>query len=227
MDFVRHTPSEISGPRFALIGGTPGDARLGRELIEQTGASCESFCLSETPAEQHRSQHIEPLQLEDRLSSLIHRINLDDYARIVIFCNSLSTAVDLRKLERESSVPVFSPLAIYRRLPSLYSRVLVIAANGQALAGIERELISIGPRISVFGIAMLALVEAIEDDTPADQLVVRFGIQNIIDLASTLRCQAIVLACTHFTWIAPRVAALSRLSVIDTAQALISAAAES
>jgi glutamate racemase len=225
MDFVRHT-ALAPAPQVAVIGGTPGDARLGREMLEQAGASCESFFLSQTPAEQHLSQHTAPSQLEARVSDLIRRLNADGYARIVIFCNSLSTLVDLHKLESQSHAPIFSPIAMHRRLPSLYSRILFLTANGQALAGIERELLSIAPQVKVTGIAMLALVEAIENNVPLDQLVIRFGVPNIVDFAAELQVDAIVLACTHFTRIATRIAAISALPVVDTAQTLIAAATE-
>lgn len=100
---------------------------------------------------------------------------------------------------------------VYHRLGETYSRILVLGSRCQALSGIEKALLRSGPEIKVVGVSNPLLVEEIESGRPSAVMYELFGLSTLTGFAAALSLQAIVLACTHFTSLAPMIRAESPL----------------
>jgi glutamate racemase len=103
----------------------------------------------------------------------------------------------------------------------------VLAANGQALAGIEKVIRAASPTAKVFGMCSMPLVEAIEERTALSTVWEVHHIATVVKLATALGVDAILLACTHFTVLAERIEHESGIAVVDTASILVRDAAAS
>lgn len=209
------------GMRVAVLAATPFDTQLGCDMLRERGVECDGFTLSQTPGEQANAQYFDAAELERRVLTVVQSLSVDRYGQLVLFCNSLSTAIDTAALERESPIPVISPRDIYSALPLAYASVFLLAANGQALAGIEKIIREVSPSVKIFGMCSMPLVEAIEALQPLYTIYETFKLNAIGQLATEYRADALVLACTHFTVLASRIEGDSTVPIIDTAAILV------
>jgi glutamate racemase len=207
--------------RVAVVAGTPYDTQLGCSMLRARGIPCEGFPLAANPDEQSALQYFSVASLQATLHRVATGLAPDQYGTMLLFCNSLSTAIDHALLERTSPFPIVSPLLIYRRLPHAYSRLLLLTANGQTLASIEKCFLQESAHMTIVGISNIALVRAIESGRPVADIYRAFHLTAFAQLASALSLQAIVLACTHFTPLLPRLQAEASLPIIDIGAILI------
>ena len=124
---------------IAVIAGTPVDTRMGADYLrlhapELTAAL---FPVSPSPQETHLLQIAPEAEKDacfDRLFSEAEAAGCRDF---FLYCNSLSACFDFEALAKRRGDRIVTPLMIYRRLASRYSRLAVIAANSQAAAYIH------------------------------------------------------------------------------------------
>lgn len=208
--------------RIAVVAGTPFDTELGCAMLRDRGQNCDGFPLASTPDEQNRLQYLNPVTLQSSLHRLIDGLEKPDYATVILFCNSLSTVVNHTLLAAHASpLKVVSPLDIYRSLSRLYSRILLFTANGQTLAGIEKILLQSPSKVEVVGLSSLQLVRAIEAGDSAEETYQSLLLPYIAQLASSFSLQAVVLGCTHFTFLRQLIQLGTGLPVIDIGAAMI------
>ena len=181
----------------AIVAATPVDTRLGCELLARHGFQTEGRSVSATPKEQTLLQAFDRDGLSRRVIELIGSVPAVSAA--LIYCNSLSGAIDLERVRGEAGVPVATPLDLYGAVARGHRVVGVIAANGQSLAHIERSVLRDNPDTRVVSHANLGIVEAIERGDPPGQIVRALGLDRVLDAFMLQGAERIILGCTHFT----------------------------
>lgn len=77
-------------PKIAVVGGTHFDSQRGAKWLSEKGISCTAIAISDRPEEQ-----AELYRNEEKLKSGFHaKVGSQDFDEIILFCNSLSFAVD-------------------------------------------------------------------------------------------------------------------------------------
>lgn len=77
-------------PKIAVVGGTHFDSERGAKWLSEKGVSCTAIAISDRPEEQ-----AELYRDEEKLKSVFRsKVGSKDFDEIILFCNSLSFAVD-------------------------------------------------------------------------------------------------------------------------------------
>jgi len=120
----------------------------------------------------------------------------------MIYCNSLSGAVDLDELQISTPLAVVTPLDSYRSLSCRFQTFGVISANCQSSANIEHIILAHNPRAKVIGIGNLKIVEDIEGGLSPEAIVKRHSLPELVEAMAGSGIQTLILGCTHFDYIA-------------------------
>ncbi len=202
---------------FGVIAGTPVDTKMGVTSLKQRGHEALGLACSSTPEEQARMQIMDPKILTQRVAKLIEKLTKQGADGIMIYCNSMSTAVDLPELRKQAQIPVITPLDVYLDLARNHRILGVIAANNQSLAGIERTLQAGNPDCWQIGCALLPVVLEIEADRPPKEIVEKNKLIGVIEAMKAMGGEALLLGCTHFPYMKEELARYEVLPIIDPA----------
>ena len=200
---------------IAVIAGTPTDTQMGVDLLEKNGRAAKGYFVSRTPQEQSLLQVVYPEKLENLVRQVMIEAKNQGAEVLYVYCNSLAAAVDLEKLASELSLPLITPLMVYERMGANYEALGVIAANNQSTHGIERAIQTENPSVHVIGTGMLKLVDAVEEGTLPEEIILRYQLEALLSFYKNAGCEAVILGCTHFSYFYDALSANSPLPVID------------
>ena len=223
--------------KTAVIAGTPVDTQMGVEYLEQkmheTGIK-PGFMPLYYPAaldcdEQVKFQYSDDDEKRAIMDNIFDQAIGEGVRDFFIYCNSLSGAFDFdtyavrKSIESGADIRVYTPLQVYRRLGSSYSRVGVVAANNLSAHAIEEALMASNPDIYMIGTGNMAIVRAIEDGLPPEEILEECGISNLLKYVEACGAEAFVLGCTHFPYIKEEIKKLTGLPIIDPADEMFEA----
>lgn len=201
--------------RFAVIAGTPVDTQMGVDELRQRNCEAVGFPAASDPVEQTQLQIAPHEERNRKVSQIIEEIKAQAYDGILVYCNSMSSAIDFRELAKEHGIKIVTPLDVYRATSKKFGTLAVIAANNQGLSGIERAFVEESPETIVIGMASLKLVLDVEAGTEPRLIVERNGLKDVAAAFETSGAEALVLGCTHFPYFKAELEALTDLPVID------------
>jgi glutamate racemase len=202
----------------AVIAGTPVDTKMGVDFLLSKGLAASGFPVSSTPEEQSALQILSPQKLTDQVREILRRIKAESCETVMVYCNSMSAAVDMDRLAAEEKMNIVTPFTAYRKIASEYSLVGLMAANNQSAAGIERVLQGENPQCDVLGLGALPLVVEIEKGTPPEEIVEKFSLNNIMEFFTDNRVGVIILGCTHFPYFHRELEKLTGIPIVDPAE---------
>ena len=156
--------------KIAVVAGTLVDARMGVTLLENHGMAGTAFPLTENP---RRQMEFQLMPSEEKLTAVRRVLAAavkQGCRRVLVYCNSLSGAVDFPALEADMGLRIVTPMDTYHGIARQYQRIGVIAANAQGLLGIERILYAANPEIELLEGGLLTVVEAIEAGESPEKL---------------------------------------------------------
>lgn len=204
--------------KVGVIAGTPVDTQMGIDFLISKGLETQGYPISKTPKDQSRLQLLEREVLYEKVVRNILFAKEQGIKKIFVYCNSLSAAVDMDALARETNMHIVTPFVAYSHIGKSFRRLLVIAANGNSCAKIEAVLEKANKEIKVFSISALPLVEEIEKGLPEEVIYEKLALGNILRWAEGLSIQGIVLGCTHFPYIGKILGKKTRIPIIDPAE---------
>lgn len=190
-----------SAARVAVIGGTPGDTTLGQKYVRARGFLSVGLSVAKNPIEQNHLQYFNRSELERRLCAIISCLENDPPQYCLLFCNSLSLAVDMNWVAARveaSGTRFISPLSVYGEVIDRYSRPFVIAANARTLAAIEEYMLSRKPQISPAGYHALDITTDTEEMQGDVVSSLKF-LSVIRELAACRASDCLMIACTHLS----------------------------
>lgn len=204
--------------RVAVIAGTPVDTKMGVDFLAYKGICAAGYPVSATPEEQSALQILYPMKLEEEVRTILRRIKGIGIETAMVYCNSMSAAVDMDKLAAEEKINIITPFTAYRKIAARYSLVGLMAANNQSAAGIEKVLQNENPECDIFGLGALPLVIEIEKGTAPEKIVENFSLKSIVEFLGANRVEAIILGCTHFPYFHKELEKLTDIIIIDPAE---------
>ena len=213
--------------KIGVIAGTPIDTQMGIDYILSKGTEAIGFACSRSASEQNEMQilHKEEL-LQTAINGCLDMVQQGAQG-IFVHCNSLSGAIDLEAFKAALPVPVVTPLDIYKLCAKKYSRLSVLAANGQSLSAIEHTILGANPDCMVFGAGILPLVVAIESGMSPADIHKSMKLKQLTDCFEAIGCDALILGCTHFPYIAEEISAAVSVEVIDPSEQMLEILKES
>jgi len=183
-----------------VIAGTPIDTRFGVNYLDAHQIKAYGRSISETPQQQTELQALNREQLTGRTLSVIKELQRAGANAIMIYCNSLSGAIDLDGVRNQIAMPLVSPLDVYKELIGKYRKFGLLAANCQSCANIERLIIEGDSQAKVIGVGNLQIVEDIEKGYSPKAIIRDHA---LVEIGSSLRMSGVeilILACTHFEY---------------------------
>jgi glutamate racemase len=186
--------------KIAVIAGTPVDTQMGVTFLKQATIASVGFSVSKDPVAQTYFQTLPLATRTEQISNLVGDIKERGFDAILVYCNSLSAAIDFERLSEVFAITIVTPMQVYAKLARDYQRVGVLAANAQGSAGIEQALVQSNCDIQVYHATNLDWVKAVEANTPPDQIVNQFGLPATLTFFSENKVDAILIGCTHFPY---------------------------
>ena len=206
---------------IAVLAGTPVDTQMGATILAAADLRAMAFPLSEGPRQQTAFQISSPEEKADRVRAVLREAMAQGCQQALVYCNSLSSAVDFPPLAEELGLRVVTPLDVYRILAPRYRRLGLMAANAQGLAGIERSLLSANPALDLLSLGILPAVLSIEAGEAPDALVERHHLAEAANWFRRCGMEALILGCTHFPYFKEALARRTDLPLIDPAEEML------
>lgn len=205
--------------KIGVIAGTPVDTQMGVDFVNKEGYEAVGIPTASCPEEQSLLQFLKPNVLTQKVIQIINTFKAKDIYKVMIYCNSLSAAIDLENIRKSCpSSLIITPHDIYKKLAINYKSLMIWAANGQSLAGIERVLYENNPEIQIVGISMLPLVISIENKEDPQTIFDKFCLENF----TLFKTEGLVLGCTHFPYLKNLLDERLSINVIDPAEQMLS-----
>lgn len=202
--------------KIAVMAGTPMDTKMGEELLIKNGyIDIVKVPISENPIAQTTFQSLDDSEREKIILEIINEIKVKKCSTIFVYCNSLSSVVDFDNISIEKNIKIITPMQMYRNLGLEYKYLAVMAANSHGLTGVENNLYISNPELKVLGLSMLELVKAIEQLENSRKIVEDFNFVTLFKYFEQTNVEAVVLGCTHFSYIKEELEKITELPIID------------
>jgi glutamate racemase len=208
----------MKNTKIAIIAGTPVDTKLGVNFLISKGVQAFGYPISSTPEEQSALQILSAETLTEQVRSRIKEIKNDGFETVVIYCNSMSAAVNMDKLSSQEDINIITPYNAYRQIAKKYNLIGLMTANNQSAAGIEKVIQTENPNCNVLGMSILPLVIEIEKDTSSDKIIEKFSLKKLLEFYINNKVEAILLGCTHFPCLKKELEKLTCIPIIDPAE---------
>ena len=206
--------------KIAVIAGTPIDTLMGGEFLKSKGLETEEFPVSENPVEQTKFQSMPQETKELEMKKIIKTIKSKGIEKILVYCNSLSSAVDMEKLSKEEEIVIVTPMDAYKKIAVNYNSVGVFAANNQGLAGIERTIVEKNKNCNVIGIGILPVVLDVEAKKEAKNIIADNHLDLAVEFFEENKVEAIILGCTHFPYFEKELKKCTKLEIINPSETM-------
>lgn len=206
---------------IAVLAGTPVDTQMGVDLLIAAGLNALAFPLSSDPRQQNLFQISSAEEKHAAVLEVLKHAMQQGCSRALIYCNSLSSAVDFTALAKETGMRIVTPLHVYRNLPQRYHRLGIVAANAPGLSGIEQTLYLQDPSLELLSVSLLPLVLSIETAASPEELVQQFHLAELADWFQACGMEAMILGCTHFPYVKQALQKRITLPLIDPAEEMI------
>lgn len=206
--------------KIGVIAGTPVDTRMGTDFVKERGFQTVGRPTAANPEEQNLLQFLHPSELTQKVSEIIRDFESQKIYRTMIYCNSLSAAIDIEDIRNaRSQTIVITPLDIYKNLASRYKKIALWAANGQCLSTIEHIFYEQNPSINIMGVSMLPVIKAIEEGEPAESIVTQYKLASFV--WDDYDVDGLILGCTHLPYLQQELSKKLKVLIVDPAEEML------
>jgi glutamate racemase len=206
--------------RIGVIAGSPVDTQMGVDVLAGRGAQAFAYPAAYAAREQTEFQMQSEQVRTEKIRTLLKKGIDDGMDDFMIYCNSLSSTVNMPALSKELGIKIVTPLMAYARYANEYDRLSVIAGNNQGLAGIERAIMGANIKCTVIGASLLPMVVEVEAKTAPETIVEMFALPSLVDFFEHAGAQAMILGCTHFPYIREVLNNTINLPILDPADSM-------
>lgn len=207
--------------KIGVIAGTPVDTQMGVEFLESKGIGAIGYQTANSPQEQHELQLLHRDKLYNMVVKIILEAKKEDIENFFVYCNSLSAAVDMDKVSRETGAFIVTPFTAYYDIAKNYSKLLILAANGQSCAKIETILLEANQDLTMWSISALPLVKEIESRNPDNKIFNSLDLGKLLNWAEINSFDGIILGCTHFPYMKDILIKNTTIQIIDPAEKMM------
>lgn len=190
----------INENTIGIMAATDCDCKMGIRFFKNNGFnSLVSYVISDSPEEQTRLQ-----KDQDNLMSVvvqgIKKLTAEGAQCIVIYCNSLSGALNLAALRESCPVHIITPIETYIESANRFRKFGVLGANCQSVYNIEKIIMQNNPKATIIGFGSLELVKAVEKNQSAIDIINNFQLKELFRIFTAHECEAAIIGCTHFNY---------------------------
>lgn len=212
--------------KIGVFAGTKVDTQMGVELLQSRGFETLSYPLAATPQEQTNMQYFSQSQLENFVEKYAQDAITKGAERIFIYCNSLSSAIDYEKIEKNIRIPVITPLETYKNLPKEVRNVAILGANGISAYKIDQIITKHNLDVNTISIGNLSIVESIEENKDPREIISLLNLEGLIKYLEGIsdpryKVDSILLGCTHFPYLKTEIEKITNLNIIDPTEEMV------
>lgn len=207
--------------KIACIAGTPVDTEMGVELLRENGYEAYAFPSSKTPTEETFFQMSTYEVKLKKIKSIIGDIKEQNIKKILVYCNSLSSAVNFDELSKSENIDIVTPLHVYVDDAKNYNCIGIIAANAIATSKIEQVYMEANNNIRTISVGMLPLVYSIESKMKPSEIVGKHHLKELCKWFKDNGANAILLGCTHFPYIYDELIKVSDLPIVEPSKKML------
>ena len=131
----------MSKEKIACMAGTPIDTKMGADKLIAQGFDAYQYPSSNNPNEEMLFQLSSIENKMAKIRTMLDEIKNNGINKVLVYCNSLLSAVDFKILSNETGLKIVTPFDVYEKEAMNYSRIGIIAANAVATSKIEKVLI--------------------------------------------------------------------------------------
>lgn len=173
-----------------VIGGDHYDAQMGVKMLAERGIASLPLAITDSPEEYMLRAQDHP-SLQEHVFQKIEGVPAKVF---LVFCNTLSFAMDWEMLSRRAGVPIVNLMTAYRELVSGYKNVAVIAIHEHTLHNIRRFFDREQGKLQTIGFSMMPLVEGAE----VGATHINDVLGKLVGVSAGLGAEAFIFGCTHF-----------------------------
>ena len=207
--------------KIACIAGTPVDTAMGVDLLIKNGFDAFSYPSSINPVEEMHFQVSSADEKHKKILGILKKIKADGINKVLVYCNSLASAVDFKRLSEETGIKIVTPLDVYISDAANYNCLGVIAANAVATKKIEEMYLKSNSNISIISIGMLSLVISIEEKIEPKEIIKKHDLKSICDWFFSNGAEALLLGCTHFPYVMEGLKKVTDIPLIDPSKEML------
>lgn len=206
--------------KIGVVAGTPVDTRMGSNVLREANIDNLEFPLSKNAREQTLLQYSGQEYIENATAMAIKKAIHNNCDGIFLYCNSLSSSIDYKKLENNFKIPIITPLECYTKYSKEYNTLAILSANGNSAKEIERILKDSNKFNNSILIGNMMLVESIEEKLLAEDIIDVLALDSMVEYLEKVnynnnKVEAIILGCTHFPYIKKELKKLTKLDILD------------
>lgn len=187
--------------RAGVIAGTPVDTGFGLDFLKTINIQGLGEYISKTPEEQNNLQVNNKEKLEILCLKKCLKLQGSGARFILIFCNSLSSAINVDKIKSELKIPLFTPFDFYQNIANKFDSFGVVAANATGLLGIEGFINKNNQSAKIINYANLEIVKQIEKGKAPKSIINDYGLADFMHICSTSKVEVLLLGCTHYSYL--------------------------
>lgn len=210
--------------KVAIMAGTPIDTEMGAVLVRARGIETTSYPISKTPEKQNEMQFLSKEELFFLVCQKTEEAKRNGATSLFIYCNSLSSAIDVDSLRKITGIPIITPFDGYSEIAKKHSDIILLAANSIASNKVERTLKESNPKIEILSLGYLKLVNHIETFKEKSQILSSGALPELFHFFNSLpksKNRIVLLACTHFPYLKEEFQALSHYPIVDPADTML------
>lgn len=212
--------------KAAVFAGTAVDTRMGVDLLERRGIEAFAIPMSSTCEEQSQLQYFSQEALENLFIAKSDEAIKKGSDIIVIYCNSLSSAIDYEKIQKLLNIQIFSPLDTYKKLPDDCKNIAILAANGLAAYTIDKIIQKYNLEKNTIPIGNMSIVQLIEKGLPPSEIISLLNLKGFLSYLENIeiseyKIDSLILGCTHFPYIKSEFQKYTSIRIIDPAEKML------
>ncbi len=206
---------------IGVIAATTVDTELGLELLKQKNIPATGVSISNTPQEQTRLQALNKPELTKIVIKAVKLLESQGIRKVMIYCNSLSGAIDLPLVLNKTNATIATPIEVYEKLALSHSQFGLLAANGQSVGNIEKRILKKNKNAFVIGYGNINIVYDVENKISPDKIIKKHSLHKICNYLGKSGAEIIILGCTHFPYFYEQLAVETDAKLFEPSEEMI------
>jgi glutamate racemase len=181
-----------------VIAITEMDTQLGLQRLASQQLTGLGFCIAQGQQAMSHVQTKSEGQLTQQVLNALARLQYYKIQSCIIYCNTLSSAIDLKKIRKTYAHPIVTPLDVYAKVANAHQKVAILGSNCQITAQIEKTLLQRNPKLQVIGVGYQHMVQDLLQQKPTADIISTHQLVALCEHFVKLEATLLISACTHF-----------------------------
>lgn len=212
--------------KVGVFAGTLVDTKMGADILHKRGIYTIDFPLARNPQEQTKLQYYSKEKLEEVFTKKAIEGKRDGIEKIFLYCNSLSSVIDYKKISAKVGLEIITPLETYNNLDEKVKNLAILAANGVSAFNVDKLIRQSREDINTITYGNLSIVNSIEEGKSPRQIIEDLNLDGLLKYFESIKdkrykIDSIILACTHFSYLTDELNKITKIKIIDPTEDMI------